>query len=252
MRDRFATRGPANELASKLLPWISVALALALFRTHHALLLAVPMFAIAGALAVVQSLVSWTDVGPDGVYLRWLGWRWHVPSARITGVKRVKQNARGVLLHVERTDGPPVAVLFGRRPMLREGTPTADLEALATAFETRIAELLAARRGDDHDIFARLAEGRSVEGLRALASEAETFRSAGLDREHLVRIVEDASAPAPLRVRAAIAASGDPAIKKRIHAAASQSTLPELRVALAQVDDEGIGEAMHAVDKVSK
>jgi len=243
VRDRFRSRGPGNELASMLLPWVSILLVFAVYRTRHALQIAAPAGILLALVAMVQALGSFVDVGPDGVYLRWLFWTWHVPAARITGVRRAKQGNRGVVLHVEQDKGPPLAVVFGRRPMLREGTPLSDVEAIASAFESRIAELMAARRSGDHSTFARLVEGRSIAELRALGPE--TFRSAGFSRDDLLSIVEDATAPAGVRARAAIAAGKDP----RVRVAAEQTTLPQLRVAFESADDEHAEEALRALDE---
>jgi hypothetical protein len=217
VRDRFTTRLPGNLAAALLVSagrigaiFIGVLALVAQLDTSTKTVVALPALGLAVLLSLPTGHV---DVGPDGVTVRWYFSTWHIPLAKLTGIRRIS----AWRFHVLQNDGPPIAVEFqrDRRGLSQEGA----------AFEWRINELLTERDGATPEL---------IETFEALARNgrvrinAQTFRTAGFALTDALRILRDGRVRAATRARAALAIED----KEELIRIAAQTTHPRLRVAL--------------------
>lgn len=239
VRDRFRTRGPGGEDASRAFPIVMSIACVALLLLIPSLEVTLFGFAVFFALPLVFG-ASHVDVGPDGVTLRWHFWTWHAPLRDIVELRRVASSRKGVLFHLVRRRGPPIAIVFGARPY-RATQKSSSADPDATAFEARIEELLAERDGAPEELVASFELAAKHGQLRALSS-AETFRSSGFTVADVKRILSDGRLRAGTRARAAVVL-GNRAETTRI---AEQTTHPRLRLALERAAQDEPIEALLA------
>ncbi|MBK6514272.1 MAG: hypothetical protein IPG04_09145 [Polyangiaceae bacterium] len=217
--------------------------------------LATPALLLAiGAYAVLRFIPSHTEVGLDGVRVRWLAWRRlyrYEDLARVDAYHALNQRSSGLWL----TD------TTGKRHNLRINFKDQDPSKTTAVYE-RIAEAVAAyRRGYRGHAGGGLERGdRSpaewVAALRRVGHGAgASHRSAPVDPERLLEVVEDASARPVLRAAAAVALGGvsDPRARERIRVAAAASVTPSVRVALERAShedttDDALLEALASVE----
>lgn len=216
-----------------------------------------PLFALLAVVvpfAVLSAIPTKIAVGADGVYLKWLHWKRFIPLAAIGGaelyVERRRNNQRvGVTIML--VDGEPVSLALGN---------SWDLSR-AQALVERIQEVVGdARRGDAATAAEALLRVRErlvrtsdttagwLRALRALGTGVvESYRAAPVEREALLRVVEDVTARPTERAAAAVAlaAQTDPETRAKIRVASETVAEPKLRVALERVldDDEAALEA---------
>jgi hypothetical protein len=130
----------------------------------------------------------------------------------------------------DREANAPTAALFNR---IRDAMDAAEAGASA----------LAASRALDR-------EGRPFaafrEHLRALALGRHDYRTAGVSRDELAALIEDARAPAPRRLAAALALSAvdDPTLAARVRVAAEACADERLRAALEAAAAGALDEAL--------
>ena len=214
--------------------------------------------AVAGWLACAYKVLQWVTprravIGVDGVTIRGLGTQRFVP---FDSVRRAKADERGVQL--ELTSGEEVLLSTAPNPGRPRLDPTPNPTGQALWDRMRQA-VEAGRLGTDDDSrFAILDRaGRSLEAWRAelaalgagKASNA-TYRNAALDRDELLRVVRDGSAPAERRIGAALAigASGEASFRKDLRIAVDTCSNERLRIALTkaaegQVDEDEVAAA---------
>jgi hypothetical protein len=199
------------------------------------------MPALVGAFCVFRAIHRYAPrsvrVGTDGILLKRLRRRF-VP---FRGLKTAEAHGASILLHVG--DREPIDI------------PTSSPEE-ASAVVARILQAKAAGdRGSDADRLTALDRaGRSLPEWRAaLASMARPggggYREKGVSPSELVTVVEDARAPIPRRVAAAVAlASSEKELQSRVRVAIDACAEDRLRVALdkaleGEIDEELIEKA---------
>jgi hypothetical protein len=199
---------------------------------------------VAAFLALRAMVPPRATVGLDGVELRGLGWRRFVPLDSVSGVESTE---RGVTLRLR--EGSPVALTTFRNTSDGvQGHP-----ATRAALLRRIEDALAARLASQAQVARAAAlerHGRPFARWRAeLAAlagpDADYRRSAGLARDDLQRVLEDAAAPIEHRVGAAVAlaAAGEVDIRRRVRIAAAACADRDLRAALEAAAEEELDEA---------
>jgi hypothetical protein len=196
------------------------------------------------AFKVLQAMVPpLATVGVDGIEVRGFGSRRFIP---LDDVSRVDSSDRGVTLRLR--SGPDLTLTtFRNTSDGRQGHP-----ATRAALLRRIEQALAARRASQSQVARAAAlerHGKSFARWRVeLASltkqDADYRRSAGLARDDLERILEDASAPVEHRVGAAVAltAAGDGDVRRRVRIAAAACADQSLRAALEAAAEQELDE----------
>jgi hypothetical protein len=230
-RDRFR---PASALARSI--GFHLALQFALQFGLHATGPAVVAFvALLLAVLFVDERLRSLEIGPDGVFIKSLFGATHIATSQLRRVQRVNEDR----------SYRELAFVTDQR-LVRVWVPATEVAAI----ENRVLELSAARDRGSGAEDARMLEGRMTAELRELGSRAATFRSEGIDRATLLRIVEDVAVAPALRARAAVAlADADPEVRTRIAHAAASSTFPELRIALARSADDDVDIALADLDR---
>ncbi|MBL9022725.1 MAG: hypothetical protein JNL21_11035 [Myxococcales bacterium] len=190
-------------------------------------------------------------VGVDGVAARWLGRERFIPFSRVTDVRKYTKtsgNKTYVGVEIRLEDGSSEQIVCGQ-----EGWMSGDVEQMLA----RIREAMELNRRTGGDVAPELlARGTRtlsdwITSLRSIGSGARAdLRTAPPPNDVLLRVVEDARKPAPMRVGAAVAAmAGAADAKDRIRVAAGTTASPKLRIALETVaerpdDDDAIAEAL--------
>jgi hypothetical protein len=201
------------------------------------LALVIAIFALLIRALIPRQIV----IGTDGVAVPSALGDTFVPHDRITDIV---STVGAVVLKIR--GAKPLRLPTGSR---YGGAGRRAYESVHTALLNRLDEARAAGRARSADA-ARLAalgldrEGRPFaawrEHLRGLTSSA-SYRRPGVVDEEIASVLEDAAAPAHLRVAAAMALApvGDAAVRLRIAAVVRTCADDRLRVALqAAVDDE--------------
>lgn len=237
VRDRFQLRAAAHR--SALLAVVVVLISLVLNRVVVKLGALESLLAIAALFVAmfIDSRTRYLDIGPDGIRVRTLFRATHVPTHQLRGLVVGDTQQWTTKLELTRRGASPLTFYM--------------YEGHVGPLRTRLDEL----RDESGEpptsaTIAKLLADKSLTELRTLRARPETFREFGLDRDGLLRIVEDASAAPALRARAAIALASDETMRTRIRTVAEQSTLPRLRVALEQAgaDDATIEAALSALE----
>jgi hypothetical protein len=194
-------------------------------------------------------------IGVDGVLAKWVNTERFIPFSRVTEVRKYSHESAGkTYLGVELAleDGTAERILCGQ-----EGWTKTEQDEM---FE-RIREAYELHQSSGGDLPPEvLVRGDRnarewVNALRAIGSGASAdMRTAPVHPDALIRIVEDARAPAELRVGAAVAAiAGGADARERVRIAAETTASEKLRVALETVarsedDEEAIAEALEGLE----
>jgi hypothetical protein len=195
-------------------------------------------------------------IGVDGIVTRWLGKERFIPLSRVTGVGAYEERVGGktyVGVAVQLAGGERVKIPAGQKGWMQVDP---------NEIEERIREAQKLHQDGADAVDARALErgGRDtrawVAALRALGAGANAdMRTAPVPAEKLLRIAEDASAPAVVRAGAAVAAGASPDARQRLRVAAKTTASPSLRVALERVaaddaTDEALAEALGELDEI--
>ena len=182
---------------------------------------------------VVAKLVpTWLSVGTDGVLIQLLR-RKFIPFSDLTGV-RIDGS------------GSPCHVLFVRKrskPIKVKTATHAQAEAVQQQVESALDAFESRRRAaliEDLEPGDRT-EAEWRESLKGVLKQ-DGYRSQAVDREQLLRVVEDPGQHPRVRVAAAVALEegSQPEEKQRIRVAAQASASPRVRVALEQAAEGGV------------
>ena len=208
--------------------------------------------------AVMTMMIAPTkiDVGVDGVLIRWLGTKQFISHRDIAYIvteegSLMQSNRTFVVVHL--TNGKEVRLAYNSKRFsagLVEGM-AARIRHAKEIHDTGgdVADAAVLKRGDR-------AFGDWVNALRA-GTIVASHRSAPLERDHLWRIVENASAEPMGRAAAAVALSQqlDGKERRRLQRIATSTAAPKLRVCLEAVaaEDEAaaIAEALQDVEKAT-
>lgn len=206
--------------------------------------LAAGMLCLAGPIVVLATR-STLKIGRDGVQIRWLGRTRFVPFAEVDQMRADAQRITirlrtGRVVHVE------LVGTDARFPLDPRGT-----EALA-AIERGVALARAEREAlplEDELARGTRSAGAWLSGVTARAEEKDDYRSAALDRDQLVRVVED-----PVAVPSARAASAELLRRAglaegeaiRVRVAIDETANPALRDALEAAIDPAADHAARA------
>lgn len=188
--------------------------------------------ATAGLLALFRP--PHVTVGAEGLDLRVSIWRHALPYRDLVNVRLADDH---LLVFTYRN---------GRKSTLYASVPRAESEALILRIED--AQRVYASRDASTDTVVLDRSGRSTEAwrsaLRALLTGTRSYRDAHLDRDSLVRVLEDPDAPAERRIGAALALreqGGEPV--ERIRAVAQVCASEPLRVALERAAETTLDDA---------
>lgn len=194
-------------------------------------------------------------IGVDGVVAKWVNKERFIPFTRVREARKYTQRSGGKTyegVELALDDGTHERIVCGQEGWVK-GEADEMLERIQEAFE-----LHKTSRGDlPPEVLVR--GGRSarewVTALRGIGAGASVdLRTAPVHQDALIRVVEDARAPAELRVGAAIAAvAGGADARARVRVAAETTASDKLRIALDTVagsddDEEAIAEAVDALD----
>lgn len=212
---------------------------------------------VAGALLARRALErTQVEIAAEGVRLSWAGRARLLRYEDIERVNVAPRESGGQLIR-----GVEITLVDGARVYVPCGTDDRlllDPRALAAHLvEARAAH---AQRAVAGPVPALERRGRSprewITELRRLGAGAGAdHRTAALDPDALVRVLEDPAAPPAARAAAAVAvAPGDPRLKERIRVAAGTTASPRLRVALEQAagdeaDDAALEEALVELER---
>lgn len=195
------------------------------------------MAAGAGAMVfVIAARHRYIEIGPDGVFVRKPFGRTHLPASELHAVRRGAEK-RGQCQLVFAAGYRTVTVWVS--------------EGQVSAIESRVAELIAARK-ERSTTNGETFLDRSVPELRAFGAQPATFRAEGIDRDALLGIVENVHLAPGVRARAAVALPvDDPEARARVRIIAANVTLPELRIALdrSAQDDAAVEEALEDLER---
>lgn len=194
---------------------------------------------IGGATLITTGLLSvfrppHVTVGADGLDLRVSVWRYFIPYRSLASVRLADDH---LLVFTYRD---------GRARTLYASVPRAESEALSLRVEE--AMRIFAVRGSSGDAGVLDRAGRKMDPwrsvLRALLAGSRSYRESHLDRDALIRVLEDTDAPAERRIGAALALSetaGGPV--ERVRAAARICASEPLRVALERAAETTLDDA---------
>jgi hypothetical protein len=212
--------GPADKAAAVVLVWV----AFTLFTTARA-------------------MPARVDVGTDGVLVRRGFSKRFIPYAALYDVRSILGDA--LSLHLR--DGESL-LLRTTRP--GDGSAVTAAQALNYALE----RWHRARGADDFGLLER--RGRAIgawrEAVGAMLAPQGAFRGVALDREGVLRVLEEPSAPAARRVGAALAlADAAPEVRERVRVVIDGCADEGLRRALEGALDGSLDEATLARVEVS-
>lgn len=218
---------------------------------------AVPWGIASGAMLLpfaISSLLIPTKItiGADGILTKWLRWRSYFPFSEVAQVSPVDQHVlnkvyRGVQITLR--DGTSKFL-----PITQKGWGEEAYDATIERIREAIEVYRAGYAGTNASVLAR--NGRAprewVTALRQIGEGANAdMRTAPVQIEQLLRMVEDLGASAIVRASAAVAlaARGSDDDRARIRVAAEATAAPKLRVALekastADTEEEELGEAL--------
>jgi hypothetical protein len=212
-----------------------------------------PLFILTMAFfALAPSRIT---IGGDGILLEWLKWKKFIAltdllSARVFDEGMGRNRRVGILLLTKSQGEVRVAVGGGWNVEKAQALVERIAEVRAAGKAAAIGEAAA------NGFIAQIGEAAKstkewLAELRALGSGAMvTHRVAPIAPETLLRVVEDATAPPPARVAAAVAlkASGDVSAQARVRVAAETAAHPKLRVALERTIEDDEVALVEAVD----
>ena len=216
-----------------------------------------PFFAIFMVLALLTYIFGLifsptkVRIGVDGVLAKWVNTERFIPFSRVTDVHKYTHRSGGkdyVGVELTLDDGKTERIVCGQA----EWTKTEQEEMLERIREAY--ELHKSSRGDlPPEVLVRGNRNARewVDALRAIGTGASAdLRTAPVHQDALIKVVEDARAPAELRVGAAVAAiAGGADARDRVRIAAETTASDKLRIALETVarpdrDEEAIAEAL--------
>lgn len=215
------------------------------------------MAALAGGWVLRRALErTRVEIAAEGVRLSWAGRVRLLRYDDITGVRVLPRVSGGQDIF-----GVEIALRAGERVYVPCGTEQRlHLDPAALVAQLQEARSTYADRPAAGAVPALERRGRShrawITELRRIGAGASVdHRTAALDPDALVRVLEDPDADPAARAAAAIAAApADPEIKERIRIAASTTASPKLRVALEHAandeeDDAALEEALAALER---
>ncbi len=206
------------------------------------------ILAVAGLYALIALpavLPQRIEVGGDGVFVCWFGWRRFVPFARVA---RVTPTSLGVALAMD--GAPDLEICLTQRTGHASERRRKLLECIATrhdAFE---------RLRRDAGEYAILARGTRpvaqwIDDMRAIGASAAGYRGIALSRERLWSILENAASESSAREGAALALgdSLDDRERGRLASALAASVSPRLRLTLSELlDSRDLGRVRVALE----
>ena len=171
-------------------------------------------------------LPSWVSIGTDGVLVQ-KPFKTFIPFPQLSGA-RVDGGPAYFKVVLERTTGKPLRIPAATRDQADAIVRQVDAALDAFASRRKAALIEGLEPGEQVPEAWR----RSLQNLMAKGG----YRTQSVDREQLLRVVEDPGQPEKIRVAAVVALEPDarPEDKKRVRVAAEASASPKVRVALEQ------------------
>jgi len=213
-------------------------------RVHHMVspVLGLGLFGASFIAFVTLGIWPWhLEVGTDSIVLRSLHRVQVVPLADIRSVDDQLVGGQTAALRVTLGQAGKSLLL---QPWAWSKTVFAMRAAIVLAL-LRSRENLPVAAGSNLDR-AGLDPAQWVAKLRAIGDSAATLRDAPVDREHMLRVVEDPCSPARERAAAAVAlsAGADDQDRSRLRAAAGGIADRRVRVVLESAADQASNEAL--------
>jgi hypothetical protein len=177
---------------------------------------------------------SWIRVGTDGVLFRKV-WKRYVPYTDLIDV-RIEGGPAYFKVAFQLASRKRILVPAATREQAESIVNQVD-EALAAFQSRRQAQLIEGLMPGDQDVHTwRESLGKLLDGAG--------YRAAAVDREQLLRVVEDPGQPERVRIAAAVALKpkAQPDEMKRVRVAAEASASPRVRVALNEALDDDISD----------